>query len=143
LKEILRGLTEHQATTDPTSSDHRLRGRTYAIPFDDVWRAATSLASGTLRGWMLLSADDQEGVIEASTRTRLLGFRGEVRIEIGLDENAQTRVDAQSISMTRRGDLGRSRRALARFFRELDRALSAEPSKILDATRAPAWLTPS
>lgn len=142
MREILKGLTEHRAATDPRARDPRLRGRTYAIPFDAVWRAATQLASGGLAGWALVAADDLGGVIEASTRTRVLGLAGSVKIEIGLDENGQTRVDAVSSSAARHGDLGRSVRALARFFRELDRALGASPGQILDATRTPPWLAP-
>lgn len=137
---ILRGLTENRAATDPTSTDRRLTGRTYAIPFEDVWSAANRLASGELGRWSLLSADDQEGVIEGTAKPLLFGSPCEVRIEIGLDENAQTRVDAWSSSGGTRGDLGRSRRSLGRFFRALDRALAVRPGQILDPTRAPTWL---
>jgi hypothetical protein len=139
LKGILRGLTETQVETDPRSDDRRLRGRTYAIPFEDVWRAATGL-SGELRGWTLRSADDEEGIIVAAAEPLIFGGPSEVRIEIGLDENAQTRVDAWSSIRGTRGDLGHNRRTLGRFFRELDGALAAEPGQILDPTRPPAWL---
>ncbi|HSH75351.1 MAG TPA: hypothetical protein VLA09_06695 [Longimicrobiales bacterium] len=140
MKGLLRGLTEKRAATDPGSTDWRLLGRTYAIPFDDVWSAATTLAAGALRGWSLLAADDQQGVIEASTRSRLTRREGEVRVQIGLDENAQTRVDAWSSSLGRSADLGRSRRTLGRFFEELDRTLAVKPGQILDGARARAWL---
>ena len=140
MKGILRGLTETEVSTDPAATDKRIRGRTYAIPFDDVWKAAARLARGELRGWTLLTADDQEGVITGSAKPLLFGDPSEVRIEIGLDENAQTRVDARSSSGGKRGDLGRNRRALGRFFRGLDRALAAQPGQILDPTRVPTWL---
>jgi Protein of unknown function (DUF1499) len=138
--KLLQGLTESRAATDPHSADARLQGRTYAIPFQDVWSAALGLAEGGARGWSLLSADDQRGVIEATTKTWLFGIEGDVRIEIGLDENAQTRVDLLSHSRTARADLGRNRRAIGRFVRRLDKSLGAQPGQILDATRAPAWL---
>ena len=140
MKGILKGLTETEVATDPGATDRRLRGRTYAIPFDDVWGAATRLARGELRGWTLLTADDQEGVITGSAKPLLFGGPCDVRIEIGLDENAQTRVDARSSSGGKRGDLGRGRRTLGRFFRALDRALAAQPGQILDPTRVPTWL---
>jgi hypothetical protein len=143
LKGILRGLTETQVETDPVAVDRRLRGRTYAIPFERVWAAATSLARGELRGWMLSSADDQEGVILGSAKPLLFGDPCDVRVEIGLDENAQTRVDARSSLEGKRGDLGRNRRTLGRFFRALDRSLAAAPEQILDPTLSPAWLDPS
>jgi Protein of unknown function (DUF1499) len=139
---LFKGLTESRAETDPHSVDARLQGRTYAIPFQKVWTAALNLAGGGVRGWQLLRADDQEGVIEATTKTRVFGIEGDVRIEIGLDENAQTRVDLLSFSRTDRADLGRNRRTIAKFLRRLDKRLGAQPGQILDATRAPAWLEP-
>ncbi len=140
MKGILRGLTEHRAETDPNSEDERLLGRTYAIPFENVWQAAKRLASGELEGWTLWVADDQAGLMEASLRPFLFLKAADVRIEIVLDENAQTRVDLTSASRTERGDLGRSRRAIGRFLDRLDEVLEAQPSQILDASRSPVWL---
>jgi len=140
LKGILRGLTESSAATDPASPDARLVGRTYAIPFDSVWNAARQLADGELRGWTITRADDLAGVIIASRKALLFGQQDDVNIDIGLDENAQTRVDVRSASHSRRPDLGRNRRAIGRFLRKLDRRLEARPEQILDATRVPAWI---
>jgi len=142
LKGILRGLTENRAGTDPAAADRRLRGRTYAIPFDTVWQAAWRLAGGEIRGWSMLSSDDQLGVIEAVSRTLILRKEQDVRIEIRLDENAQTRVDAWSSSRIVRGDLGRNRRTIGKFMKRLDRVLDVQPGQILDPTIRPAWLEP-
>lgn len=139
MKGILRGLTEHGAATDPASPDARLLGRTYAIPFDAVWSAAMRLAGKELRRWTLESSDDIEGLIEARSKTLLFGQQDDVRIEISLDENAQTRVDMSSRSRLQRPDLGRNRRAIGRFLDRLDKSLGARPEQILDATRAVAW----
>ena len=139
MSAILRALTENRVETDPTSEDDRLLGRTYAIPFEDVWQAAKRLASGELKGWTLWVADDQEGLMEASLRPFLFLKAADVRIEIGLDENAQTRVDLSAASRTERGDLGRCRRTVGTFLRRLDAALDASPGKILDASRGAAW----
>jgi hypothetical protein len=128
--------------TDPTSPDDRLLGRTYAIPFENVWQAATRLASGGLKGWTLWVADDQAGLIEASVSKFFFAPAGDVRVRIGLDENAQTRVDVTSTSRTERGDLGRSRRTIGRFIRHLDELLGAAPGQILDASRTMAWREP-
>ncbi len=86
-----------------------------------------------------MSADDQDGVIEAGTKMLLLGLRGEVRVDIGLDENAQTRVDLHSTTRDDRGDLGFNRRTIGRFLRHLDQHLGAGPGQILDASRPLAW----
>jgi len=136
---LLRGLTERGAETDPRSPDPRLVGRTYAIPFDAVWGAATRLAGGELRRWSISSADDLSGVIAAGTRARFFGPGDRIRIEIGLDENAQTRVDVRASSRSERPDFGRNRRTIGRFIARLDEALGAKPDQILDATQAPAW----
>lgn len=142
MKGILRGLTENRAGTDPAATDRRLRGRTYAIPFDTVWQAAWRLAGGEIHGWSMLSSDDQLGVIEAVSRTLILRKEQDVRIEIRLDENAQTRVDAWSSSRIVRGDLGRNRRTIGKFMKRLDRVLDVQPGQILDPTIRPAWLEP-
>lgn len=139
MKRILRGLTEKQVATDPQSEDRRLLGRTYAIPFEAVWQAAVSLCGGGLRGWSILSSDDQRGVIEAISRAPLVSFEDDVRVEIALDENAQTRVDVWSASQKNRGTFGRNRRVIGKFLRQLDRRLDADPSQILDPTIPPAW----
>lgn len=139
MKEVLRGFIENQAATNPGASDPRLRGRTYAIPFEDVWQASISLSRGRLRGWSLVSADDTSGAIEVLARTTVLGFEDDVRIAIGLDENAQTRVDVEVVSRNQRRDLGRTRRSIGRFLRRLDRHLAVRPDQILDPTRSPAW----
>ncbi|MSR20791.1 MAG: DUF1499 domain-containing protein [Gemmatimonadetes bacterium] len=140
MKGILSGLTESGAATDPASPDARLVGRTYAIPFDSVWNASMRLADGEMRGWSVMSADDLAGVIVATKKALLFGQGDDVKIDIGLDENAQTRVDVVSGSHSRRPDLRRNRRAIGRFFRKLDRSLEARPEQILDATRVPAWI---
>ncbi len=143
MKGILRGLTENGATTDPTSEDRRLLGRTYAIPFDDVWNSAVRLVSGELRGWDLRTADDQEGIIEGNVQPLLFGSLCDVLVEVGLAENAQTRVDVRASVQGRRADFGRSRRAIGRFFRTLDRTLDVKDGQILDPLRAPAWIEPN
>jgi uncharacterized protein (DUF1499 family) len=114
-------------------------GRTYAIPFEQVWNSAVSLAKEGMPGWTVSSADDLAGFIIASTATRILSIRDDVRIRIGLDQNGQTRVDVSSRSRTERASLGRHRRAIARFLDRLDRRLDARPGRILDPTRPPAW----
>jgi len=135
LKEVLRGFTKNRAATDPSASDERLRGRTYTIPFENVWQASISLSGGGLSGWSIVMADDHAGIIDALTRTRLVGIETDVWIQIGLDEDAQTRVDVQAASRTERTDLGLTKRTIGRFFRKLDKKLNVGPGQILDPTR--------
>jgi hypothetical protein len=91
-----------------------------------------------LRRWRLLEADDQEGVIRAEATSPVLRRVCEAHIRIGLDENAQTRVDA--LTRPRTGNAGsgaRGRRLINAFFRSLDRRVEAYPDRILDPTRTP------
>jgi hypothetical protein len=114
------------AETRPDHVNRGLRGRTYAVPFEDVWRAALNLAGGGQRGWRLVSADDHEGVIVAEATTPLLRFVDDVTILISLDENAQTRVDVRSASRRGKRDFGTNARRIAGFLKRLDRRVVAE-----------------
>lgn len=138
---LWRGLTTNAVETDPLAGDPRLRGRSYAIPFDRVWTAALALAGGGLPRWRVLTADDQAGSIEAEATTRVFRIVDDVRIRVGLDENGQTRVDLGWSSRNGRAGLGRGHRIAGRFTAALDRALEARPAQILDATRRPTWST--
>jgi hypothetical protein len=139
LKEVLKGFTENQAFTDISDDDSALRGRTYAIPFEAVWQAAMALGGGGLRGWSLERVDDQAGVIKARVTAGILKPSVMIRIDIGLDANAQTRVDLAATARTERGDLGRSRRLIRRFVRRLDRKLKARPDQIWDTADLPSF----
>lgn len=133
---VLRGLTQNRAHTDPSAADRRLRGRTYAIPFDAVWTASLDVARGRIRGWTVVETDDERGVIRAESVTLLWRFVDDVRISIGLDENGQTRVDVESASRVGKGDLGRNPRTIGTFLRRLDKELAVRPGHVLDPTRA-------
>lgn len=135
MKAVVRGLTERVAETSPDAEDDRLRGRTYTIPFEEVWQASIRLIRNRLRGWTVVIDDDRAGRIEALHRTLFRNVETEVVITVGLDENGQTRVDAASSARVERGDWGRGRRLIGRFFKGLDRELDADPGQILDPMR--------
>ena len=120
---MLRGVTTSSAETAQAHRDPRLRGRTYAIPFEDVWNAAHALAAGGLPRWRIAAADDEEGVIRAEAVTLLRRKCDDIVIRITLDADAQTRVDARASAREGRGDWGRNARRLNRFFRALDAAV--------------------
>ena len=101
--------------------DRRLRGRTYAIPFEDVWQGTLRLVRGKLRGWSLEFADDRDGVVNALVASRLKWLQGVVEVRIVLDDNAQTRVDATSATPDIFHDFGVNARRLGHFFNRLDR----------------------
>lgn len=126
---LKRALTRNVAQTAPESEDPRLCGRTYAVPFEDVWRAALDLAEGGMRGWTLVSANDESGEIVAEARTLVFRFVDDVRIDIVLDDDAQTRVDMRSASRKGRADLGTNARRIAKFFRRMDALLGRRPRR--------------
>lgn len=129
---LLDALRDKHAASDPHAPDPLLRGRTYAIPFDTVWQAALAIIGGGIRGWSLIRSNDQAGTIVGLVQPGPLGKHADLAITIGLDEMAQTRVDFSATSRTERGDLGRARRILIRFFQQLDEKLGATPAHILD-----------
>lgn len=130
---LTRILSGTEAVTDPRAEDPRLRGRTYAIPFDRVWDAALHLVDGGLPRWSLGASDDVKGVIEGTYATFPAKRISDVRVHIGLDANGQTRVDVASRSRGERGDLGANARAIGTLIRHLDERLQAGPTQVLDA----------
>jgi hypothetical protein len=126
-RRLGRALARNHAETKIADRDPRLRGRTYAIPFEQVWQAARALASGGLRGCRLIESDDYEGIISAEWKALFSRSISDVLIRITLDYNAQTRVDVQSRSRRKAGDLGRNARLIGRFLRKLDYRLTHPP----------------
>jgi hypothetical protein len=124
------------ARTAAEAVDPRLRGRTYPIPFDPVWRAATALLDGGLRRTKLRAADDIAGHIEADSFTLLRRRPLDVYVTVALDEDAQTRVDAAVAIGGSGPDFGASVRFIDGFFRRLDAALRAPRSAGPAARRA-------
>ncbi len=132
---LWRALTRNRAETAEDLLDSRLRKRIYAIPFEQVWTTALGLAARR-RGWRVLHADDLEGIIQAEVRTPLR-FVHDVVIHVGLDPNAQTRVDMTSASRKGKADFGKKARRIGKFLRLLDRELARRPRAVLEA-RPPA-----
>jgi uncharacterized protein (DUF1499 family) len=119
---LLRALTTNRAFTDAEADDPRLRGRSYAVPFAEVWAVALDIAQNT-PGWTILSSDPRAGEIVAEATTRLWGFTDDVWIRLSLDEDGQTCVEMASASRKGSGDLGTNTRRIARFLRSLDARL--------------------
>lgn len=124
-EKVRRGLTRNVAFTTPEAEDERLRGRTYAVPFEDVWQASLRLVGGDLKRWTVVEADDDEGIIRGLARGRLDRHTSAITVRITLDFNAQTRVDVMSASRVGRADMGRNARRIDLFFRTLDRELTS------------------
>lgn len=117
---LRRALGDGAAETRPDASDPRFRGRTFAVPFEDVWQACLALARTELRGCSVRLANDRDGIIIAEAHTRVPPRIDDVTISVVLDQDAQTRVDMRSVSRDGSRDLGANARRVARFFELLD-----------------------
>ena len=120
---LQRALGNGAAETRPDSSDPRFRGRTYAIPFEDVWQSCLAIVKEDLRGCTVRLANDRDGIIIAEAHNRLPRRIDDVTISVVLDKDAQTRVDMRSITRDGGRDLGANSRRVARFFQLLDQRL--------------------
>ena len=128
---LASALTKSRAETNPWSEDPRLIGRTYAIPFEKVWRACMKFVAERSR-WRLLQADDLAGSIRIRCTSFVFRREDNLEIRVALDENALTRVDVRAGSQKGRTDLGVNVRRVGRFFTKLDGLLDAGQGKILD-----------
>jgi hypothetical protein len=104
--------------------------RTYAIPFERVWGAMLALVAELPR-WTVLRADDQVGVIRVEASTRLFRRIDDVTIRIGLDADAQTRVDVEMERRSGKSDPRGDARRTDRLLNRLDQRLQATPAQIL------------
>lgn len=122
-------LTRNRAYTHAESDDPRLRGRAYAVPFAEVWRAALEVASSLPR-WTVVETDPAAGEIHAEARTWVWRLVDDVWVRLSLDSRGLTRVDVASASRKGRADLGANARRIARFLHALDRRLSRRPDHV-------------
>ena len=81
----------------------------------------------------MTESDETAGIIEARVRGILLRLPATAVITVGLDDNAQTRVDLAAEARHGGGDLGVNARRIRRFCSALDRVLEAEPDQVLNA----------
>jgi hypothetical protein len=124
-RSLRRFFSEGFAETRPDAFDPRLRGRTYSIPFEDVWQAALALTGGGVRGCVVMRANDRDGIIIGKATRRIPPGVDDFTVSVILDADGQTRVDARSVARNEGIDLGANARRVIRFFQQLDK-LSAE-----------------
>ena len=115
-----------------------LPGRTYSIPFEDVWQGSLRLVRQKLRGWSLLHADDLAGIVQAAIKGLHGSLDGTVEIRIALDRNAQTRVDVTAVMPSAVLELGLDERRIRRFLDGLDREALREHERRRAASLAPS-----
>ena len=85
---------------------------------DQVVEAAVSLVKK--RGWEIVSVSTEEGRIEATDTTRLMGFKDDVVIRVQTADNL-TRVDMRSVSRVGKSDLGANANRIRHFLADLQK----------------------
>lgn len=137
-RSLRRFFAEGFAETRPDAFDPRLRGRTYSIPFEDVWQAALALAGGGVRGCAVMRANDRDGIIIGKAIRRFPPGVDDITISVILDVDGQTRVDARSVARNEGIDLGANARRVIRFFQQLDKLSAEHHRNRVGSSRKPA-----
>jgi len=89
---------------------------TLPIPADQAFDRA--LAAAQQAGWVIVTADKNEGRIEASDTTRWFGFTDDVVVRL-TPWGAGTRVDVRSVSRVGGSDVGTNARRIRRYLAAL------------------------
>lgn len=88
---------------------------------ESVYQAISELVEQ--RGWEVVANYAQVGVLEATARTPVFGFRDDVVIRVMQVEGDQARVDMRSSSRTGGGDFGVNADRIRLFMKDLSEAL--------------------
>lgn len=105
-------------TRDPGGPE----GRTYAVPFAEVWDAVAAEIDSR-RGWEIVYSDEERGLFTVICRSRLRRSADDLSIWVRLDDFGLTRVDARAGSREGRLTPGANRRRVLDLLRALDDAL--------------------
>jgi len=97
-------------------------GRIYTVPFAVVWDAATADIESR-RGWEIVHADEERGLLTVVCRSRLRRNSDDLSVWVRLDEYGLTRVDARAGSREGRLSPGANRRRVEELLAALDQAL--------------------
>ncbi|MCV2402644.1 DUF1499 domain-containing protein [Marinomonas sp. C2222] len=87
----------------------------------EVYDAVSQLVAQ--RGWSVVVAHGQVGVLEATARTPIFGFRDDVIIRLTEEDDGITRVDMRSSSRIGRGDFGLNAERIISFMDDLENTL--------------------
>jgi len=82
-----------------------------------------ALALANSRGWEIVTADAARGQIEATETSGWYGFKDDVAIRIGANNDGETIVDMRSISRVGLSDLGANAKRVANFMDDLERGV--------------------
>lgn len=95
----------------------------YSVKQKKVVYAAVAELVGE-RGWEVVSDYTKVGVLEATARTPIFGFRDDVVLRVTQIEENKVRVDMRSSSRTGKGDFGLNAERVALFMTDLSTKLA-------------------
>lgn len=78
------------------------------------------------RGWEMVAQYPEVGIIEATARTPIFGFRDDVVIRI-TNRDGKVRIDMRSCSRVGKGDYGTNARRIVGFMDDLSKKLTSTP----------------
>ena len=78
------------------------------------------------KGWQLNATYPEVGIIEATARTPIFGFRDDVVVRVSM-EDGKVRVDMRSCSRVGHGDFGMNARRVVNFMTDLEFNLNSRP----------------
>lgn len=97
-------------------------GRTYSVAFARVWDVLVE-EIGSRRGWTLVHADEELGLLTATCRPVLPRGLDDLTVWVRLDDNGLTRVDMRSAPRSGRRDFGSNSRRVRELADRLDQVL--------------------
>jgi len=87
------------------------------------------------RGWEVVAKYSQAGIVEATARTPIFGFRDDVVIRIAQIEGDKVRVDMRSCSRTGRGDYGVNAQRIESFMTDLSASFTRSSMPSVNSAR--------
>ncbi|WP_392384253.1 DUF1499 domain-containing protein [Marinomonas primoryensis] len=100
---------------------------------DFVYSVVTGLIES--RGWEVVAKYSQAGIVEATARTPIFGFRDDVVIRITQIEPDKVQVDMRSCSRTGRGDYGVNAQRIESFMSDLTGSLTRSSMPNVNSVR--------
>lgn len=116
---ILKGLYRNWVSTTPDAGNPDLRTRLYGCGPGKVFDHVKKLA-GKRRGWKIVEADLDDGILKIEARTLIFRFVDDVTIRVHPAPGGGTLLDMESRSRVGVGDLGTNARRVSNFLKRID-----------------------
>ena len=92
-----------------------------SVPFDMAYQAAYDTVTG--KGWTIVTAEPQEGRIEATDTTFWFEFKDDVMIRVLPDGEHGSRIDVRSVSRVGLSDLGANAKRVHNLLGDIEQAV--------------------